>query len=163
MAAPKGNQYAKGNTHHFGRPKIYTEEMLDNEGLEFIDWVDRNTDKILWIKDFAKERGYSPCNYSEFSKRSKIFFNALKYAKDKQEKQYFEAAASKEVDMAFVKFFMPRTLRDRDEWYESFGQKTSNQNTLSLEDLANLAIVSGTSKEIVGDKSCELSQTHLSD
>lgn len=120
MAAPKGNQYAKGNK---GPPKIYDDDFIENEAAELIKWADSDLD--LWIKDFAHKRGYSPVRMFEWRNSNQVFANAFEYAKDKQERKFYHGAMTKELDMTFVKYFMPRVLKDRPEWKQSFDMPDS--------------------------------------
>lgn len=118
MAAPKGNSFAKGNK---GQPKsVWTEDAIENEAEELIKWADN--DKDLWIKDFAHKRGYSPTYFYEWRDSNKVFAQAFEYAKDKQERKFYEGAMKKELDMVFVKYFMPRVLKDRPEWRASWDE-----------------------------------------
>lgn len=128
MAAPKGNQYAKG--HGFGRPKIWTDDAIENEASELMKWAD--SDQNLWIKDFAHLRGYSPQRYAEWRKSNKVFSDAFEYAKDKQERKFFMGALNKDMDMVFVKYFMPRVLNDRPVWLESFGKEEKETKASDL-------------------------------
>ena len=116
MAAPKGNQYAKG--HKARPPVIYDDDYIENEALELRQWADTNLD--LWIKDFAHLRGYSPQRFYEWRDKNKVFAEAFEYAKDKQERKFYHGAMTKELDMVFVKYFMPRVLKDRPEWKASW-------------------------------------------
>jgi hypothetical protein len=112
MAAPKGNQYAKGKA--VGRHKMWDDDAIENEAQELKIWADNDLD--LWIKDFAHLRGYSPQRFYEWRDSNKAFAEAFEYAKDKQERKFYMGAMKKDLDMVFVKYFMPRVLKDRPEW-----------------------------------------------
>ena len=101
-----------------GRPEKYTQEWLIEEAKALREWIVQP--RSLWLKGFAYERGYRPACLSEFSDKSKEFSEALEFAKDEQERKFVHGAWSKEMDMAFVKHFMPRMLKDRPEWKTSW-------------------------------------------
>jgi hypothetical protein len=122
MAAPKNNQYAKGNKGP--PPSIYDDDFIENEAEEFKKWAD--VDKDCWIKDFAHLRGYSPQRFYEWKEKNKVFAAAFEYVKDKQERKFYYGAMTKELDMNFVKYFMPRILKDRPEWKQSFDMPTES-------------------------------------
>lgn len=115
----KGNKNAVGNNG--GRPLKYTDEWLENEAKAFREWAigPRN----LWLKGFAYERGYHPQDLAEFAKKSGVFAEALAFAKEEQERKFIYGAWSKEMGMDFVKYFMPRMLRDRPEWKLSWDKE----------------------------------------
>ncbi len=126
MAAPKGNQYAKGNKGP--PPAIYDDDFIENEAAALREWI--VLPRSLWLKGFAYERGYSPTRMWEFGQKNKEFSNALEFAKDEQERKFIMGAWSKEMDMAFVKHFMPRMLRDRPEWKTSWDAPESSDDSL---------------------------------
>ncbi len=130
MAAPKGNQYAKGNKG--GAPLIYDDEFIENEALALRAWAvgPRN----LWLKGFAYERGYTPTRMWEFGQKNDEFAKALEFAKDEQERKFVYGAWSKEMDMAFVKHFMPRMLKDRPEWKTSWDKDEKDVKSSDLLD-----------------------------
>lgn len=131
MAAPKGNKYAVGNK---GQPKVYDDDFIENEAAELRIWADKSND--LWIKDFAHLRGYSPQRLHEWNHSNKVFAEAFEYAKDKQERRFYAGAMSKELDMTFVKYFMPRILKDRPEWKAAFDAPESQ----TIEHIGNVTI-----------------------
>lgn len=106
--------------HPGGRPEKYTQEFLKEEANAFREWAVKP--RSLWLKGFAYERGYHPRNLSEFAKKSIEFSEALDFAKDEQERKFIDGAWSKEMDINFVRFFMPRMLKDRPEWRNSWDQ-----------------------------------------
>lgn len=124
MAAPTGNKNAVGNK---GQPKkIYTPERLAEEAKALREWIlqPRN----LHLKMFAHERGYSPQRLAEFEKESIEFAAAMKFAKDQQENKFIMGSWSKDMDMSFTKYFMPRMLKDRPEWKTSWDQPEEAQD-----------------------------------
>jgi hypothetical protein len=89
MPAPKGHPPYSG-CETGGRPKIYTEEFLDNEADLLNRW--RKRDKInLFIEDFCEERDYHEARISEFVKENEKFSEAYKMLKMKQKSAVFKA------------------------------------------------------------------------
>ena len=110
-----------------GRPAKYTDEFLEIEAEALREWAIQP--RNLWLKGFAYQRGYHPRNLSEFANKSPTFAEALEFAKDQQENKFIQGAWSKEMDMVFVKHFMPRMLRDRPEWKLSWDQPEERGET----------------------------------
>lgn len=121
MARPKkdGTPHAPFKAPE-GRPEKYTQEWIEEEAKAFREWAVQP--RNLWLKGFAYERGYHPRNLSEFADKNLKFSEALDFAKDQQEHKFINGASSKEMDMAFVKYFMPRLLKERPEWKNSWDQ-----------------------------------------
>lgn len=120
-----------------GRPEKYTQEWLIEEAKALREWIVQP--RSLWLKGFAYERGYRPGCLSEFAEKSKEFSEALEFAKDEQERKFVHGAWSKEMDMAFVKHFMPRMLKDRPEWKTSWDKDEKEAKSSDLLDfLASL-------------------------
>jgi hypothetical protein len=131
MAAPMKKSAAGG------RPEKYTQEWLIEEAKALREWIVQP--RSLWLKGFAYERGYRPGCLSEFAEKSKEFSEALEFAKDEQERKFVHGAWSKEMDMAFVKHFMPRMLKDRPEWKTSWDKDEKEAKSSDLLDfLASL-------------------------
>ena len=110
MGAPKGrarpdmvgNQYAKDNV---GRsPDIYTQEWLENEAIELLEWfkVPRN----IWLKGFALTRGYDPARLDEFADSNKVFAQALLKAKQMQEFKLVDKGLFNETNANITKFVL---------------------------------------------------------
>lgn len=76
MAAPKGNQYAKGN-HNTGRPRKYD---LEAEAKALKEWARQPDTYILRL--FAAIRDYpSQSTLHEFAEQSEVFSQAFEYAR----------------------------------------------------------------------------------
>lgn len=123
MASKLGNRTALGNSG--GRSPIYTEERINEEAIALREWIKQP--RNLWLKGFAYERGYSPQRMPEFAEKNKMFAESLEFAKDEQERKFIHGAWSKEMDMTFVKHFMPRMLRDRPEWKIAWDKEDDKQ------------------------------------
>jgi len=78
MGAPKGNQYAAGNPNS-GRPLLYTDEELEQMAKELIEWAKTSEAKIY--RKWLAERGIYPSVCKDLRERSKVFSNAIDYAK----------------------------------------------------------------------------------
>lgn len=76
MAAPKGNQYAVGNSG--GAPPKYD---LEKEAKELEEWSLREDATSLYI--FTDPKDYLACELSGFAERSEVFAKALKKAKER--------------------------------------------------------------------------------
>lgn len=77
MAAPKGNQYAKGNPNS-GRPPKYN---LEKEASDLLLFSKRET--CLSLEDFTDDKDYCASDLCEFARRSEVFSAALKKAKER--------------------------------------------------------------------------------
>jgi len=117
-----------------GRPEKYTEEWLSEEAAALCKWASEPDN--LWLKGFAYERGYQPQRLHEFAEKSKEFSLAMHHAKDQQEKKFILGALNKSMGMDFVKYFMPRMLKDRPEWKNSWdaAKEPSQADTSALID-----------------------------
>lgn len=122
--APLGNQNALGNKG--GVKKLYTPEKLKEEARALREWIEKPDN--MHLKMFAHERKYSPQRLTEFARDSTEFAEALKYAKDMQELKFMKGAWAKDMDMNFVRFFMPRMIQDRPEWKSSWDKEAEPQD-----------------------------------
>lgn len=80
MAAPKGNQYAVGNS---GPPATYNDEWIENEAKLLLEWM--STTDCKYFKTFAINRGYHPQRFYEFAESNKVFAEVWELAKAWQE------------------------------------------------------------------------------
>lgn len=117
MAAPKGNQYAKGNEG--GRPEKYTDEWLREEAKELLAWIEKPSNYFL--NGFAYQRGYSPKRLPEFTQKSKEFSDSYEIAKWKQSEKFAMKALTREWDPGFTKYTMARVCGD--EWKNSWDRE----------------------------------------
>lgn len=92
MPAPKGHTAYNVNGEG-GRPKIYTQEFVDNEGAELEKWNQK--DDSIFIQKFCLERGYSVHRISEFLKISKRFSEAYEILMTKQQLALFAGGLKK--------------------------------------------------------------------
>jgi len=118
MAAPKGNQYAKG--HGKGRPLIYDDDRLEEEAIALLEWV--KVPDNLFLEDFAWDRGYSPKRISEFAKSNKDFSESLEQFKDRQVNKLLKLGLNRGYDPGFTRYTLPRVAKDRPEWRASWDQ-----------------------------------------
>jgi ABC-type glycerol-3-phosphate transport system substrate-binding protein len=102
MPAPKGNQYAVGNSGQ--PPSKYTEEFMEQEAIAFITWF--SNPQNIYFKRFALERGYPPDVLAEFAKKSEVFRRAYLFAKEWQECKIVEGALFNRLNSNFAKFAM---------------------------------------------------------
>lgn len=77
MAAPKGNQYAKGNPNS-GRPPKYD---LEKEAAELLEFSKR--DSCIKLEDFTYNKDYCASDLCDFARKSEVFSSALKKAKER--------------------------------------------------------------------------------
>lgn len=89
MAAPKGNQYAKG--HGKGRPKEYRKSFIDDVYKYVDDCVKRSIEhenhQIPTIEGVAEMLGFSRETVREWTKEDNDFSRAIEYCKAQQCKQ----------------------------------------------------------------------------
>ncbi|MBA3816176.1 MAG: hypothetical protein H0X29_06585 [Parachlamydiaceae bacterium] len=102
MPAPKGNQYAVGNSGQ--PPSKYTDEFIENEAKDFILWFSQPDN--IYFKRFALERGYPPDVLADFAKKNEVFKRAYLFAKEWQECKIVEGALFNKLNSSFAKFAM---------------------------------------------------------
>lgn len=78
MAAPKGNKFAQYNPNA-GRPEYWTDELIEIEAKELIEWARKDEAKILRM--FAAIRGYSDRVMHFLSEKNEVFSKAFDYAR----------------------------------------------------------------------------------
>lgn len=134
MAAPKGNQYAKGLTKensNVGRPEKYSEEWLIEEAKALRDWIDQDKefldDKKIYLGNFAFERGYHRKRIAEFAEKSKEFSSAYEFAQNWQITKFIKNALSKKWDPGFTQYVMARVCSP--EWRKSWDQPEEVKDT----------------------------------
>lgn len=136
MAAPKGNQYAKG---HKGRaPDIYDDDFIENEAQALLDWLKAGGG--TYIGSFAVKRGYCMQRMHEWKKSNKVFSDAYHKAKAWQEDNFINKALSREWDSGFTRYVMARVCDDK--WKASFEQPESS----TIEHIGNVTINKVTAK-----------------
>ena len=123
MAAPKGNQYAKG--HGKGRPAIYDEDFIENEAEALLEWIKDDSPKKVYLGSFALERGYDRFQMHDFSTKNKVFSHAYKKAKAWQEQKFVTNGLTRSWDPTFTAFAMARVCHD--SWKKSWDQPDEKQ------------------------------------
>jgi hypothetical protein len=116
MAAPKGNQYAKGKAT--GRPLIYDDERIEEEANALLEWI--KAPSSYYIGVFAKDRGYNRARLQEFARENKVFAVAYQNAKQWQENVFIMNALTRTWDPGFTSKVMSRVCGD--EWKNSWDQ-----------------------------------------
>lgn len=101
-AAPKGNQFALGNSGP--SPSKYTQEFIEQEAIAFINWFCKPEN--IYFKRFALERGYPPDELAHFAKKNEVFKRAYTFAKAWQECKIVEGALFNKLNSNFAKFAM---------------------------------------------------------
>lgn len=118
MAAPKGNQYAKGLTTS-GRPEIYTEEWLKQEAKDLLEWIEKPDSYFL--NGFAFRRGYDPTRFHDFKLKSDEFSKAYQFAKNRQTEKFMMNGLTRTWDPGFTSKCMARVCGD--EWKNSWDRE----------------------------------------
>lgn len=127
MAPPKGSKNALGNPGG-GRHKEYTQERIAEEAKALREWANKPGNFML--KEFAWSRGYDPQRISEFEKYSLCFAEALKEFNDNKPARIARDAYLGQVDMGWVRYFMPRLCRQSEEdnvWKAAFDRANDDQ------------------------------------
>lgn len=133
MAAPKGNQYAKGKAT--GRPKIWTDEAIEEEADAMLEWI--KDPKNLYIGVFAAQRGYNRARLSEFARGNKVFARAYDEAKQWQENVMLTNGLTRLWDPGFTSKAMARVCSD--DWKNSWDKEEKDVKSSDLLDfLASL-------------------------
>lgn len=122
MGAPKGNQFAKGNTKEncgVGAPKKYTEEWLIEEAKALREFVAKGEGNYLG--SFARQRGYHRQRFPDFIKNSKEFEDAYREAQQWQEEKFMMNALTRVWDPGFAAKAMARVCGP--EWKNSWDKE----------------------------------------
>lgn len=117
MAAPKGNQYAKGNKG--GRPPTYDDAYIEKQAQLLEEWIDSedNDDKV-YIGAFAKDKPYPYLTMQEWPSKNEVFRKAWLKAKDWQLLNFMKKGLTKRWDPNFVQYVMARVCSN--EWRKSW-------------------------------------------
>ena len=108
MAAPKGNQFAKG--HGQGRPIIWDDDAIANEAAELLAWIKTTDD--MYIGEFCFKRGYHRRRAWDWAQKNDIFKHAWQEAQQWQENKFIKKGLVKEWDPNFVMYLMARVCGD---------------------------------------------------
>ena len=133
MAAPsKKKPLVKSDSKPvMGRPKIYTEEVIQQEADALINWIQDS--KNTYIGQFAFQRGYDRQRISEFARDNKYFSDAYRQAIQWQENTFLHNALTRKWDSAFASKAMARVCRP--EWKNSWDReedKTEGPTTVII-------------------------------
>jgi hypothetical protein len=140
MPAPKGNQYACD--HGQGAPKQYTQEWLEQEAIEFKQWMQR--EDSVFFKSFAVERGYHPNRLAEFAEGSEVFAGVYHLAKIWQEIRLVNYGLFNRTNCGMTKF----VLANHHGYSERSQVSGDTVNPLAL----LLGKLDGTTKELLNDE-----------
>lgn len=111
--APKGNQYAVGNPNS-GRPEIYSEADLEQMAKDLIEWAKLPTSRIY--RKWLAEKGIYPSRCTELKARSKVFADAIEYAKYLVGTRREELSMEGEISDGLVRQTAPCYDPDLREW-----------------------------------------------
>jgi hypothetical protein len=139
MPAPKGNQFALGNSGP--QPSKYTDEFIEKEAIAFIHWFSQPEN--IYFKRFALERGYPPDELAQFAKKSEVFRRAYLFAKEWQECKIVEGALFNKLNSNFAKFAMANLSG----WSDKQQLSGDAANPLSF----LMQKIDGTTKDLVHD------------
>lgn len=128
MAAPKGNQYAKGKAT--GRPKLWDDDAIENEAEALREWIAK--DGGLYLGSFARQRGYARQRLSEFANSNKVFADAYEEAKLWQEEKFMRNALERTWDPGFTARAMARVCGK--EWMNSWDKEDKETKASDLLD-----------------------------
>lgn len=116
MAAPKGNQYAKGNKG--GRPKIWTDDAIYDMSQRLREFIQK--DVGIYLNSFCVQEKINPDLLSQWANSNEEFAGSLKEAKQWQEEKLIRKSLSREWDGSFARYVMARTCGDK--WKASWDQ-----------------------------------------
>jgi len=142
MGAPKGHAPYNKNGEG-GRPKIYTEEFINNEADELDEWIKIKDN--LFIEDFASERGYSEDRISEFVKVNDRFSRSISKFKQKQKTALLKGSLKKQYHFPAASLILGH--------YHGIYAKTEQKVSGSSDDLIHSVLkkADGDSKELVDE------------
>jgi len=143
MASPVGHAPYNKNGEG-GRPKIYTDEFIEKEAIEFEKWMQQPDS--LYFKEFAFLRGYSSKCFSEWEQVNQRFSETMSRVREWQEFRISKGALLNELNPSFSKFFMSNVSG----WSERTESKISGDSVNPLSCL--LVKIGGQSKELVDEQ-----------
>lgn len=126
MAAPKGNQYAKG--HGKGRPIFWDDDAIENEAAALLEWI--KSPSSYYIGVFAENRGYNRARLQEFARDNKVFAVAYDKAKQWQENTFIMNGLTKTWDSTFTARIMARVCGP--EWRNSWDKDDKDTKSSDL-------------------------------
>lgn len=115
MAAPKGNQYAKGCTTS-GTPKIHTKEFIEKVRKDMEKWVKKPSS--LFLEQFTGEMEYfvDPKKLSEWASKHEEFSETLTKVKKTLLSRLKVGSVTKSYDGGFVSKILPMIDEDYRAW-----------------------------------------------
>lgn len=135
MAAPKGNQYAKGCKTN-GRPKIWDDDAISEMATRLRQFI--ADDKGIYLNSFCVQEKIDPDYLSEWAKTNDDFSGALREAKVWQENKFIHKSLTREWDGNFAKYIMARTCGDK------FKASYDMPESTTVEHIGNVTIVKQT-------------------
>ena len=126
MAAPKGNQYAKG--HGKGRPKTWDDDAIENEAEDLVEWIKIAFSYYIGVFAYSDEDMIA-LDYHEFARKMKsLRAPSVKLSNGKR--IYSPTMHSQEAwDPTFTARVMARVCGP--EWKNSF-DSTSEESLKAL-------------------------------
>jgi hypothetical protein len=104
----KGNKNAVGNPgppkDKLTFPEIYTIEYIEKEATAFKEWLQKPDS--YFFTAFATERGYCIQRLTEFAKKSSVFSDVLKFARDSQHTKLVLGGLKNETNAGITKFVL---------------------------------------------------------
>lgn len=109
-----------------GRPRVWTDDKLEEERLALLEWV--KNDKNYYLNGFLTERGFSRREAIAMSNFSQSFRNTYDLVRDICEQRLVNLAVTKQGDGNFIKF----VLANKHEWKEKTEISGDSANPLAL-------------------------------
>lgn len=105
-----------------GRPKKYTDELIEQYADDLIDWFSQPAN--FWLKDFAIAKGFSWDSFKEVGTKNEKFILALKKARDMQESKLVKMGFSKKFNPAMAIFALKNVAGWRDKTETDLSKET---------------------------------------
>jgi len=103
----ESGHYKKGHKLG-GRPRLYTEEKLQELASSLIEWVEdaMKKNRFVLLSDWCFKEKFPPFHFAENIARSQEFKEAYLWAKAWQEHAIANGAMKKTLDTRFAQFFL---------------------------------------------------------
>lgn len=94
--------------HAGGRPRKYTDEVLDNLALSLRAWVKdcHKQNKFKLLLEWCFDNDFSPFYFGRYAEQHEEFREAYQWAKSYQELQVAKGGLNKTFDPRFAQFFL---------------------------------------------------------
>jgi hypothetical protein len=150
MPAPKGHPAYPG-CEKGGRPKIWTDERIEEEAEALLDWLKEEDNfyfyEFLYLRDLQEDYP------SKWAKKNEKFNQAYKRARIKQQLIVGKSALSKAFDSGFSKFFLQCNYKWKEDSDTSGLEETSSTpGSRALADLKQVCIEHNNTLEQTSDK-----------